>query len=230
MVVNSGMPVLMPWADDVAGHRLRLAARPGDGRGAGRRPARPRRTGRPAAGHPARPPRPTARCCTRSPRDGAARRTPRGCSSATGATTRAASHRCSRSAMDSGYTELGLRVASTAGPGPGRRGRPQRSGSWSATPGPGPAARSSRRMWPARPRRAGAAGPGAGRVRRGDRGARGAGGGDADRAGPGVRPSTTGRPAAGPGRPGRSRSRSAVPPATCGWRSLSGLAADRRRP
>jgi beta-glucosidase len=46
VVVNAGMPVLLPWAGQVA-------AGPGHGRGTRRRAVRQHRAGRPAAGHPA---------------------------------------------------------------------------------------------------------------------------------------------------------------------------------
>ena len=49
VVVNAGAPVLLPWADDVAGGPARVVPGPGVRRRAGRRPARRRRARRAAA-------------------------------------------------------------------------------------------------------------------------------------------------------------------------------------
>ena len=82
VVVNSGSPVELPWREQVACRAAELVPRPGGRGGAGRRPARRPRAGRPAAHHLAGPPR-RRPGHHRHPDATANSRTPRGCSSAT---------------------------------------------------------------------------------------------------------------------------------------------------
>ena len=147
VVVNAGMPVLMPWADDVAA--VIYAWLPGQAMGEALADVLLGRA-EPGAGCPSPCPSasPTARSCTPSPAT-AASTTPRGCSSATAATTRRASPRCSRSAMGSATPSGPTSPRRWTGPPP-HPARTSASGSRSATPGHGRAARSSRPTWPAR--------------------------------------------------------------------------------
>ena len=176
VVVNSGMPVLMPWAEQVAA--ILYAWLPGQafGDGAGGRAAGRRRARRPAAGHVARrggglpgAARGAGRARGARLRRGAADRVPR---------LRQARHDAEiRVRARARLHHLGLRVGRLPG-GAARGGRSGADGDGRNTGG-GRARRSCRPTWPSR-RRAAAAGPagahpgrlrdGAGRRRRGSRG------------------------------------------------------------
>ena len=132
-----------------AGHHLRLAARPGHGRGPGRRAARRGRAGRAAAGHAAR---------GRGRLPGAARGAGRRRRAALRRGPAGRLPRLRRRAASSPATRSGTAWATP--PGPTSRSRaPERvaagrTWTWSspsATPGPGPAGRWSRPTWPPPP-------------------------------------------------------------------------------
>ena len=107
-----GAPVLLPWADEVAGGAAELVPRPGVRQRAGRRAARRRRARRPAADDLARRPR---RACPRRSRSTASCPTTRACSSATAPTTATGASRAIAFGHGLGYTSWEYLDASRRG-------------------------------------------------------------------------------------------------------------------